>query len=47
MSNVKEACIEQMNDMCEYKIRTKDRGYIIKPDDPGSWDGTKDFLFKI
>ena len=34
--------------MCGYRlVRTKDRGYIIKPHDPGSWDGMKDFLFKI
>ena len=47
MSNVKEACVAHMDDMCEFIVRTKDRGYIIKPDGPGSWDGTKDFLFKI
>ena len=47
MSNVKKAWIEHMNNMCKFIVRTKDQGCIIKPDDPGSWDGTKDFLFKI
>ena len=47
MSNAREVCVEHMDDMCEFIVQTKDRGYIIKPDGPGSWDGTKDFLFKI
>ena len=47
MSNVKEACVEHMNDMCKFIVKTKDSGCIIQPDNPGSWDGMKDFLFKI
>ena len=47
MSNVKKACIEHRNNMCEFIVRTKDRGYIIKPNNLSSLDGTKDFLFKI
>ena len=47
MSNVKGACAEHMNDMCKFMVKTKDYSYIIQPDNPGSWDGTKDFLFKI
>ena len=46
MSNVKKACVAHVNDMCELMVKTKDLGYIFQPDNPGSWDGTKDFLLK-
>ena len=47
MSNVREACIPYMNQLCEFIVKTKDRGHIIKPNNPGSWDGTRNYLFVI
>jgi hypothetical protein len=33
--------------VCNYIVSTKDRGYTIRPDNPGSWDRTRDYLFFI
>ena len=43
----KEACMNHLSELCEYIVKTKDRGFTIKPDNPGSWEGTRDSLFII
>ena len=47
MSNVVDVAVEHMDDMCHHVVATKDRGVIIAPDNPGSWNGTRDYLFII
>ena len=33
--------------MIDFIVGTETRGYTIKPDNPGSWDGSLDYVFKI
>ena len=47
MSNVVDAAMEDLDSTCHHAVATTDRGYIIKPDNPNSWEGTRNYLFKI
>ena len=47
MSNVVVAAVDDMDLVYVFAVATKNRGFIIKPYKPGSWDGTRDYLFKI
>ena len=40
-------CISHLDRLCNFIVSTKERGYTIRQDNPGSWDGTRDFLFYI
>ena len=33
--------------MTDFIVGTAKRGYTVKPENPGKWDGTRDYLFKI
>ena len=46
MSNVKKACIDHCDYLCNYIIPTKERGYMIKPDKT-NWDRMQDYLFIV
>lgn len=46
-SNVVVAAVGDIDLTCHHAVATKDRGFITKPDNPGLWDGTRDYLFKI
>ena len=47
MSNVVDAAVDDVDLTCHHAVATKNRGFIVKPDNPGSWDGTRNYLFKI
>ena len=47
MNDVRQACVVHMENMYNYILSTEDCGYMIKPEGPCKWDGTRDFLFKI
>ena len=48
MSNVVDAAMMDDFDLCcDHDVATKDRGFVIKPDNPNSWDRTRNYLFKI
>ena len=47
MSNVVDAAMEDLDSVGNHAVATPDRGFIIKPDNPNSWDGTRNYLFKI
>ena len=40
-------CMKAQDRLTEFIVFTRDRGYTIKPDDPGRWDGTADYMFRI
>ena len=33
--------------LSKFLVSTRDRGYTIKLDDPGGWDGTANYTFRI
>ena len=39
--------MEHLEQVCHFIVKTKKRGFTIKPDNPGSWDGTRDYEFII
>jgi hypothetical protein len=47
MQKATRKCVDHLDRLCNYIVSTKERGYTIRPDNPGSWDGTRDYLFKI
>ena len=47
MSNVKKVCVKHCNNLCNWIVCTKERGYVIQPDEVSTWDGTHNFLFKV
>ena len=42
-----QKCLNAQKRLIYFIVATKDRGYIIKTDDPGGWDGTSNYVFKI
>lgn len=42
-----DACMEAQQRMINFIVGTEARGYTNKPDNPGSWDGSPDYVFKI
>jgi hypothetical protein len=47
MQKATKKCSEHLDRLCNYIVSTKNRGYTIRPDNPGTWDGTRNYLFKI
>ena len=47
MSNVVDGTMEDMDLICYSGVATTERGANIKPNIPGLWDGTRNYLFKI
>jgi hypothetical protein len=47
MQKATRKCIDHLDRLCNYVVSTRERGYTIRPDNPGTWDGTRDFLFYI
>jgi hypothetical protein len=47
MQKATKKCIDHLDRLCNFIVSTKERGYTIRPDKPGTWDGTRDFLFYI
>jgi hypothetical protein len=47
LMSVLNLCKRLQENICNYIISTKERGYTICPDNPRTWDGTRDFLFFI
>lgn len=42
-----KACLQAQDRLTEFIVGSHERGYTIKPDNPGKWDGTWDYLIKI
>ena len=42
-----KACLAAQDRLTDFIVGTAERGYTIKPDNPGKWDGTRDYSFKI
>ena len=47
MTNVFEAAMKHINYVCHFMVKRTDWGMIIAHNNPGSWDGTRNFLFVI
>ena len=47
MSNVIDAAMDNLDLVCHHAVATRDQRFIVKPDNPNSWDGTRNYLFKI
>ena len=42
-----QKCLDAQKRLTNFIVATKDRGYTIKPDDPGGWDGKSNYVFTI
>jgi hypothetical protein len=47
MQKATRKCIYHLDRLCNYIVSMNERGYTIRPDNPGTWDGTRYFLFFI
>ena len=45
VKNTTKKCMLHLERLAEFLIGTKNRGYHIKPEGAGTWDGTQNFLF--